>query len=55
VQARQTVQRSCAACRTACDIAPLTNETLALTGSYGPFPESGLTVLAGPKQGTTRH
>lgn len=34
---------------------PLTNETLALTGSYGPFPESGLTVLAGPKQGTTRH
>ena len=55
VQACQTVERSCGACRTLYEVAPLTNATLAWTGSYGPFPESGLTVLAGPKQGTSRH
>ena len=55
VQACQTVERNCGACRTVYEVAPLTNETLALTGSYGPFPESGLTVVAGPKQGTIRH
>ena len=44
--AGQTVERSCGACRTVYDVAPMTNETLAWTGSYGPFPESGLTVLA---------
>jgi hypothetical protein len=55
VQACQTVERSCGICRTVYDVAPLTNEALAWMGSYGPFPESGLTVLAEPKQGTTRH
>ena len=55
VQACETVERRCGACRTVYDVAPMTNETLAWTGSYGPFPESGLTVLAGQKQGTIRH
>ena len=55
VQACQPVERNCGACRTVYEVAPLTNETRAWTGSYGPFPESGLTVLAGPKQGTIRH
>ena len=49
VQACQTVERTCGGCRTVYDVAPMTNETLAWTGSYGPFPESGLTVLAGQK------
>ncbi len=57
VRACQTVERECGLCRTVYDIDPMTNETLALTGSYGPFPESGLTVLtglAGQKPGTVR-
>ena len=49
VQACQTVERACGGCRAVYDVVPMTNEALAWSGSYGPFPESGLTVLAGQK------